>query len=271
MPASQQLPEHVAPQRERAGGRLLAGATTLVAGGAGRVGRHIVGALLDAGATVIVPSRSADRAGELRKTTVPAHQDRLVTLVGDIGDERDGQRLLDEALAVAGPLHGAVASLGGFVAAPSILAAPRRDLVRALEGYLLAHFDVARTVIPALRERGGGYVFINGPLAFDARFPGTGLVSIATAGQAMLARVLAKELEDTRVRVNELVIYSSFGWGRDDQNAVSGADIGRYVAYLLSDRGAGVRGQTIHLKSPEQLAALGGQGDTATTTGGASR
>jgi NAD(P)-dependent dehydrogenase (short-subunit alcohol dehydrogenase family) len=137
-----------------------------------------------------------------------------------------------------------------------VLAAPKGDLVRALDGYLLAHFLVARAVIPALQEWGGSYTFINGPLAFEPMFPGTGIVSVATAAQSMLTRVLAKELEGSRVRVNELVIYSSFGWGRDDQNAVTGEDIGRYVAYLISERGAAVRGQTIHLKSPQQLEGL---------------
>ena len=53
-----------------------------------------------------------------------------------------------------------------------------------------------------------------------------------------------------------LVIYASLGWGNDDEGAVSGADIGRYAAHLLSDAGAGVRGQRIHLMSPAQAASL---------------
>jgi enoyl-[acyl-carrier-protein] reductase (NADH) len=149
-----------------------------------------------------------------------------------------------------------VATLGQFVHAPHVLAAPPSDLRRALDDYLLAHFAAARALIPHLEPRGGGYVTINGPLAFEGIFPGTGLVNVATAAQAMLARVLMQELAQGRVRVNEVVIYSSFGWGRDDSNAVTGADIGRYVAHLLSDAGAGVRGQTIHLRSPELIAAL---------------
>ena len=56
--------------------------------------------------------------------------------------------------------------------------------------------------------------------------------------------------------MNDLVLYSSFGWGEDDKNVITGADIGRYVAYLFSSRGADVRGQTIHLKSREQLSVL---------------
>lgn len=92
---------------------------------------------------------------------------------------------------------------------------------------------------------------INGPLAFDPLFPGTGLVSIATAAQAMLARLLMKEAADTPARINELVIYSRFGHGDEHENPVTGADIGSYVAYLLSDEGAEVRGETIHLRSRE--------------------
>jgi 3-oxoacyl-[acyl-carrier protein] reductase len=106
-----------------------------------------------------------------------------------------------------------------------------------------------------LERLGGGYVTIDGLLAFES-FPGTGLVSVATAAQAMLARVLMQELAESRVRVNDVVLYSSFGRGQDDENVITGADIGRYVAYLLSSRGAGVRGQTVHLKSRDQLAVL---------------
>jgi eukaryotic-like serine/threonine-protein kinase len=50
----------------------------------------------------------------------------------------------------------------------------------------------------------------------------------------MLARVLMSESAETRVRINELVIHSSFGWGNDEQNEVSGADIGRRTSVMIS-------------------------------------
>lgn len=221
----------------------------LVAGGTGNVGRHLVQALIAAGAAVVVPSRTPEKLEALGRTLEPGERERLVPVVGDIGDRNDATRILEQV----GPLDGAVASLGGFVAAPSVLDAPQSDLERALQGYLLAHLAVARTVVPALLERGGGYVTINGLLAFEPAFPGTGLVSIASAAQAMLARVLMKENADTPIRINELVLYSSFGWGNDDENLVTGSDIGRYVAYLLSDAGRGVRGETVHLRSRDAI------------------
>jgi hypothetical protein len=62
----------------------------------------------------------------------------------------------------------------------------------------------AQAIIPALELQGGGYITIQGPLAFEPLFTTTALVSVASA--AMLARVLMQELSESRVRVNQLVI-----------------------------------------------------------------
>jgi NAD(P)-dependent dehydrogenase (short-subunit alcohol dehydrogenase family) len=221
----------------------------MVVGGTGNVGRHIVQALLSVGATVVVPSRDARKLDALEQFGVPGYSGRLVPMLGDMSDPHDAQGLLQEA----GPLDGAAASLGGFVRAPSVLAAPRADLEAVLENYLFAHLAAARAILPGLVERGGGYVMINGPLAFAPMMPGSGLVSIATAAQAMLSRVLMSETAGTPARVNELVIYSSFGWGSEDSNVVTGADIGRYVAYLISEEGTGTSGESIHLRSTDLI------------------
>jgi NAD(P)-dependent dehydrogenase (short-subunit alcohol dehydrogenase family) len=232
----------------------LTGKRILVPGGTGNVGRHLVDAVLAAEGTAIVLSRSAEKLEALAQRHDGAHDGRLVPLLGDIADEHQASALLERA----GPLHGAVASLGSFVATPDtgVLSSTRADLQRALDGYVAAHLAAAQAIIPALAPHGGGYVTIQGPLAFEALFATTALVSVATAAQAMLARVLMHELAESPVRVNEVVIYTSLGWGNDDQGAVTGADIGRYVTYLLSDAAAGVRGQRIHLMTPAQVAGL---------------
>lgn len=170
-----------------------------------------------------------------------------------------GTRILERV----GPLDAAVATLGGFVPAPSVLGAPLADLERALDGYLVAHLMAAKALFPLLAERSGSYTFINGPLAFDPLFPGTGLVSIATAAQAMLARTVMKEEADGPVRINELVIYTRFGWTDEDaenSGPVSQADVGRYLAYLASESAEGIRGETIHLSTLEPFQPLANRG-----------
>jgi len=228
----------------------LTGRTIVVAGGTGNVGRVLVRGLFDAGATVVVPSRSIDRE---RTVDVDAGGKRIVMLPGNVGDEVDGARVRDEILERFGAIHATVSTLGHFVPAPTLLGATRADLEVTLASYPVAHFVVARTFIPAVEAAAGSYVFINGPLAFDPLFPGTGLVSVATAAQAMLARVVMKEADasHSRARINEVVLYTSFGRPDDaaSKGPVTQQDVSDFMTQLLSPANAHVRGQTIHLNS----------------------
>ena len=225
----------------------LAGRAVLVAGGTGNVGAHLTRRLLLAGARVVVPSRSAGKLAKLQRALADPLGERLIGLEGDVADPSGSVRVREEAERLAGgPMHAVVATLGGFVDAPSILAAPLEDLERAVQGYLYAHFVVARTFLPSLARTGGAYISINGPLASAPMFPGTGLVSIATAAQAMLARVLMQEMAETKARVNEVVIYSAFGWGdAEKKNIVTGGrhrTLRRAPRQRCRERGAGTNG-----------------------------
>lgn len=235
---------------------LLADRSAVIAGGTGSVGRHLVRAFLEAGSTVVVPSRSSAKIDGLRTGIGARLAERLITIEANLSDEGEGERVREDILRRVGQVDAAVASLGGFVAAPSVLDAPLPDLEYAFRGYPIAHLLAARAVLPTVKA-GGSYTFINGPLAFDPLFPGAGLISIATAAQAMLARVVMKEAGNG-IRVNELVLYTRFGWDDDEttHGAVSQTDVGRYSAYLASDLGAHVRGESIHLSTLEPLEAL---------------
>ncbi len=231
----------------------LTGKRILVAGGTGTVGRYLVKAQLESGAEVLVPSRSEEKFETLAESVGANVRDRLVMLDGDITDPSDNQRLV----AAAGRIDGAIASIGRWVSVPSVLDADRADLERAIANYPLAHHAVAKVLLPAVEQTGGGYVMINGSLAYEPDAAGTGLVGIAGATQSMLGRVLMKERADRGARINEIVIYSAFGRGNDDANEVKGADIGRYASYLLSDVGAAVKGEVIHLRNRQDLAVAG--------------
>ena len=235
---------------------ILAGRTVVVAGGTGNVGRVLVRALFNAGATVVVPTRSSQTA---RAIEVAADGQRIVMLPANVGDETDAVRIREDILDRFGAIHATIATLGHFVPAPTLLGATRNDLDVTLESYPVAHFVVARTFLPAVEATAGSYVFINGPLAFDPLFPGTGLVSVATAAQAMLARVLMKEADEahSRARINEVVLYTSFG-RPDDDNAtgpVTQRDVGDFIVQLLSPGNEHVRSQTIHLNERHRHAS----------------
>ena len=99
---------------------------------------------------------------------------------------------------------------------------------------------------------------INGPSAFGT-WPGSGLVSVATAAQSMLAQALADEGGAAdRARIRQLVIHPSAWIGPDEASRsgpIDGAAVGRYVAAIVAGQVGGPT--TLHLESPEQLAATG--------------
>jgi NAD(P)-dependent dehydrogenase (short-subunit alcohol dehydrogenase family) len=237
---------------------LLAGRVLLVAGGTGNVGQYVVRALLADGATVVVPSRSEERLAALRATVGERDVNRLMVIHSDISDERKAVELTRQLKAKGLSLHAVVAALGRFIATPSVLAAPISDVHAVLNDYLIAHLIAARSLVPVL-EPGGTYVFINGPLAFDPLFEGAGLVSISTAAQAMLARVLIQETRELPVRLNEVVVYTPFGWADKEppSHVPSREEVGRYVSRLISAEGVEITGRTIHLNSRRRLEHFG--------------
>jgi NAD(P)-dependent dehydrogenase (short-subunit alcohol dehydrogenase family) len=241
--------------------------TVVVAGATGNVGPFVVRAILERGASVAAPSRSEQKLRGLREH-LSEHVDetdlgRLHTFVGDLGDERRAAVLRRQITEQVGTPDAVVASVGDYVAAPSLLDARAGELRRALDASLVAHFVIARTFLPVLRDSGGTYVFLQGPLAFEL-YPGYGgdLVSIATAAQHMLFRALAQEVVESRASVVELVGHMNI---RDRQaqptSPLSGEAVGAFVAYLLGGAGEEAHGQSIHLRSPEQLRYLGVDAD----------
>lgn len=236
---------------------MLAGKRVLVAGATGNIGMHLVEAIVEAEGTAVPISRSETKLDALLGRYDAEKKARLMPLAGDIADEREGPSVV----ARAGHLDGAVVSIGDFVSAADgqVLQSTQEHLRRALDGSVLAHFAAARAILPALHQSNGSYLSIQGPLAYQPILPGTGLVSIATAAQAMLTRVIAGEVSPQYVRVNELVLYASLGWGDDEQSRISGKHIGSYAVYLLSNRGAHLSGQSIHLMTPNQVPEIQGQ------------
>lgn len=236
--------------------------TVLVAGGTGNVAAFVVSALLERGATVAVPSRSEQKLRDLRDFLRPRHVDaeldRLRVFAGDLSDEAQASELRQRIREEAGTPDAVLASLGHFRPTPSLLTASTDDLGAVLNGYLIAHFKVARAFLPDLQRFGGTYVLVNGPLAFDV-WPGSGssLVSIATAAQHMLFRALALEFDASPVQVIELVTHA-FIRNRQAQpgSPIPGEAVGAYAAYLLSGA-ANAHGRSIQLRSREQLDEAG--------------
>ncbi len=237
----------------------LSNKTIVVLGGTGNVGSHIVGALLRHGAKAVVPSRSEEKLRGLeqflQQRLAPSALQQLHTLTGDLTTQANADGLAERIVTEAGEPDGVVATIGSFLPARSLLATDSDALQQVLDNYIIANFHAARAFLPSFRTTAGKYVWLNGPLAFQPwKNSAAGLVSIATAGQHMMFRALAQELEGTSAELIELVIYA-YVRNRETQpgSAVSADAVGEHIAQLLGDAAGKHAGQSIHLRSADSI------------------
>jgi 3-oxoacyl-[acyl-carrier protein] reductase len=212
----------------------------LVAGGAGGVGEGIVRALLaSTDSTVIVTSRRPDRLA-LLQSRLAEHADprRFVGLVANAGDPAGARALATRIGDKVGGIDVAIPSLGGWWEGGPLIEtdAATWDAVRT--EMLDTHVAFARTFVPELLRRPGGwYLAIGGGAALQP-IRNASIVSIAAAAQVMLTRVLALELADRDVRVNELVVNGPVRTRDSEAIArprwITADDVGCVVAELVN-------------------------------------
>lgn len=227
----------------------LNGKTALIAGGTGGVGEGIVQAFLNAGATVIVPSRSDDRLQQLRDRLAFA-KERLIPVVGDFSDTQAAEDLRQQVFNKVERLDAVVASLSGrWNENIPLVKTSLDDWRRMIDSNLTAHFIAAKTLVPVL-EPGGSYTLIGGGAALKAT-PNYGLVCIPAAAEVMLTQVLIEEMKGSGIRINE-VILNSYIVTRERDGAghpewITADEVGQYTAWLASDEAKMVSGTIIHL------------------------
>jgi NAD(P)-dependent dehydrogenase (short-subunit alcohol dehydrogenase family) len=136
--------------REALGALRLEGAMAVVTGGYAGVGLETTRVLSDAGATVVVPARSADKARAALAGIARVELERL-----DLGDPASIDAFAERILASGRPLHMLVNNAG-------IMAPPLARDARGFESQLatnhLGHFQLTARLWPALRRAGGARV-----------------------------------------------------------------------------------------------------------------
>jgi 3-oxoacyl-[acyl-carrier protein] reductase len=225
----------------------LDGKISLILGGAGYVGEGIVRSFLEEGAFVIVPSRSPERLQGLRKVLGSTANERLVTVPANTGTVAGAEALREQILQRMKGLDAVVASLGGFREGARLIDTPLEEFGKVLSDNLLSHFIAARTFLPALKP-GSTYTFIAG-LAGEIPQQRTGPVAVAMAGQQVLQRVLAEEMRETGVRINELLVKSvmSRARGEPGPETLTAEEVGHFAVKLASPEGAHWNGVQVRL------------------------
>jgi NAD(P)-dependent dehydrogenase (short-subunit alcohol dehydrogenase family) len=230
----------------------------LVIGGTRGIGRAVVEGQLRLGRDRVIAVYSKDdaAASELRK----AHGDSasLETLKVDVSSADECKRLrreLDRLLVGSEPLRGVV-HCAVDPAPGKILEWDEASIVRAWKVSALSLALVVGAVVDAM-PAGGSIVYVSGG-APSRTIPGLAGLGASKASGETIARYLARELADRRIRVNtvrsgqvatETYLASRFGdaSGKPPEVTPLGRplepdDVARAVAFLLSDEAAMITG-----------------------------
>jgi 3-oxoacyl-[acyl-carrier protein] reductase len=228
----------------------LSGRHVLIPGGTGGVGEGAVRAYLAAGADVVVPTRSQERADEFRRLLGDAATGRLHLVVHDYTTFAGAQELVATMEERLGSVDDVVAPIGGWWAGKPLWEIGESDWQDAFVQLATTHMAVARAALPRMKPD-GAYSLIVGASAVNP-VPGSGLVSMEQAALLMMQQVLAAELAgDKRVFALVLgpVLTRAAGHGTPDQ--VTADQVGS-VAVAAS--ASAVSGREIRLRDQAELA-----------------
>ena len=170
----------------------LAGRHVLIPGGTGGVGEGAVRAFLAAGADVVVPTRSEERAEQFRAVLGEAASGRLHLVVHDYTTFAGAEALAATMAERLGSVDDVVAPIGGWWAGKRLWEVDENDWQSAFTGLATAHMAVLRAALPRMTAD-GAYSVIVGASAFTP-VPTSGLVSMEQAALLMMQQVLAAEL-----------------------------------------------------------------------------
>jgi short-subunit dehydrogenase len=183
----------------------LSGRTALLTGATGGLGRAIATALAERGAALLLSSRKAD---ELERLAANLPGDGHRAIPSDLAEEGAALKLIDDA----GPLEMLVAN-AGLPASGRLEGFTQEEIGRALRVNLEAPVRMARELIPAMQERGGGHLVFVSSISGKVSTARASLYAATKFGLRGFALCLREDLRDTGVGVSVITPGAISGAG----------------------------------------------------------
>jgi citronellol/citronellal dehydrogenase len=247
---------------------LFAGQTIIVTGGGSGIGRCTAHELAALGAQVILIGRKPEKLQETA-AEIAADGGQVIWRACDIRDEDRVRKMVAEAIAECGPIHGLVNNAGGQYPAP-LAAITQKGFETVVRTNLVGGFLVAREVFNQSMNRTGGRI-VNMLADMWSGMPGMGHSGAARAGMDNFTKTAAFEWAHAGVTVNAVAPGWIASSGMDTYDGAmkaiiprlkdsvplkrlgSEAEISAAIVFLLSPAAAFISGASLRIDGAASL------------------
>ncbi len=180
----------------------LNGKVIIVSGASSGIGNAAAHLFAKSGANVIATAR---RQSQLERLCLDSREYRgsIVAVPGEITDPSLHESLVRAAVREFGRLDGAFNNAGTLGSAAAIEETSVESWHETIDTNLTSALLAAKTQIPQMKTDGGGSIVFTGTfVGHTAAFPGMSAYAASKAGLIGLAKVLAVECAQSRIRVN---------------------------------------------------------------------
>lgn len=226
----------------------LAGKVALVTGASSGIGAGTALALAQAGATVALSARRADRLAAL-VAQIEAIGGKALALPGDMTVEAEALQAVEDTVARLGSLDILINS-AGVMQAGKVEGADLEEYRRVFDINLFATLYTCRAAVPHMLRQGGGDIVTISSLAGRKGGPMTNAYSASKHAVNAMTDAMRQELGDRNIRVSILMpgatatevgdSISDPNWRKAIQahvskdGAVQPSEIGETIAFMLS-------------------------------------
>lgn len=182
----------------------LQGKVALVTGAGRGIGEAIAVAYARAGAKTVCVARTAEQI-ENTVAQIEADGGVAVAITADVTDRQQVIRMYSEAERAFGGLDIVLINAGGNSERNRVEDSDVENWIATIELNLIGAYYCAREAIPYLKKRAGGKLLTMGSGMGHRGMPGQSAYCVSKAGLWMLTQVLAQELVEYDISVNEII------------------------------------------------------------------
>ncbi|ANI79966.1 MULTISPECIES: SDR family NAD(P)-dependent oxidoreductase [Sphingobium] len=179
---------------------------TLLFGGSGGIGSGISRIFAQQGSDIAIVYRGNQKRAEEVASAAQEHGRHVSIHRADVTDANDIRAVVDEAIAEHGRIHTVIWAAGPLVNQRYLTSTPMEEWRHAFDVEVHGFLTVVQTVVPHMRDQGGGSFVTLGSAGHDWWPSRDGMSVAVKASNEQLVKGIAKEEGRYGIRANSVLV-----------------------------------------------------------------